>query len=123
LPVTTMYERLGGMPFFEALTDEFYRRVAQDEILRPLYPEDLAPARLHLQLFLAQFWGGPRLYDEQRGNPHLRVRHLAFRIGPAERDRWLELMGAALEASHARAMDKAQLLSYFESVASHLVNC
>ena len=55
----TMYDRVGGLEFFEALTERFYRGVAEDPVLRPLYPEDLSGPRRHLCLFLAQFWGGP----------------------------------------------------------------
>jgi hemoglobin len=57
----TLYERAGGMPFFERLVGHFYSAVETDPILRPLYPEvDLRPARRRLTLFLAQYWGGPR---------------------------------------------------------------
>ncbi|HTV10419.1 MAG TPA: globin [Acidimicrobiales bacterium] len=118
----TMYERLGGMSFFEALTEKFYSRVATDEVLRPLYPEDLEPPKRHLRLFLAQFWGGPRLYDEERGAPRMRLRHLGFGIGEAERDHWLANMTAALDACQPGPLERTQLLSYFQSVADHLVN-
>lgn len=123
MPPSNLYDRLGGMAFFDALTIHFYASVATDEVLRPLYPEDLEPPRRHLLLFLAQFWGGPRAYDDERGSPRLRARHLPFKIGALERDRWLQHMTAAVEASGAGPLEKAQLLTYFEAVASHLVNC
>ena len=94
---TSLYERAGGMPFFEALVGRFYDGVATDDVLRPLYPEaDLAPAARRLTLFLAQYWGGPRTYDAERGHPRLRQRHFPFAIGPEARDRWLSHMRAAL---------------------------
>ena len=72
------------MPFFEALVGRFYAAVADDPILRPLYPEaDLAPAQRRLTLFLAQYWGGPTTYDQERGHPRLRMRHAPFAIGTA----------------------------------------
>jgi hemoglobin len=117
-----LYDRLGGMGFFTELTEQFYARVANDEVLRPLYPEDLGPPRRRLALFLAQFWGGPRLYEAERGQPALRARHSQWRISATERDRWLAHMAAALEASPAGPLERAQLLSHFRSVASHLVN-
>ncbi len=122
MPPKTMYERLGGMAFFETLTERFYAAVAKDEVLRPLYPQDLEPPRRHLCLFLAQFWGGPRQYDEERGNPRLRARHLPFKIGAKERDRWLEHMTAAVKEAHVSAFDEAQILSYFTAASSHMVN-
>jgi hemoglobin len=94
---TTLFELAGGMPFFERLVGRFYEGVASDPSLRPLYPEpDLAGATRRLTLFLAQYWGGPRAYDNERGHPRLRMRHFPFAIGPAERDRWLVHMRAAL---------------------------
>ena len=98
----SMYERLGGMAFFESLTQRFYEGVATDALLRPLYPADLEPPRRHLCLFLAQFWGGPRLYDEERGHPRLRARHLPFKIGIKERDQWVHCM---MRAMHELALD------------------
>ena len=72
------------MPFFEALVGRFYDGVETDPVLRPLYPEpDLAGARHRLTLFLAQYWGGPTTYDEERGHPRLRMRHAPFAIGAA----------------------------------------
>ena len=119
---TSLYERLGGMEFFEALTEEFYARVAEDEVLRPLYPDELEEPKRHLCLFLAQFWGGPRIYDEQRGSPRLRARHAPFTIGVDERDHWLAHMKDAVAASAVRGVEREQLLTYFEAAASHLVN-
>src|SRR6476646_11704240 len=96
----TLYDRAGGTPFFEALVGRFYDGVTDDPILRPVYPEpDLAGARHRLTLFLIQYWGGPTTYDQERGHPRLRMRHAPFAVGPAERDRWLELMTAAVVAT------------------------
>ena len=93
-----MFDAAGGMPFFERLVRRFYEGVESDPTLRPIYPEaDLGGARQRLTLFLAQYWGGPRTYDAERGHPRLRMRHLPFAIGPAERDAWLHLMREAIE--------------------------
>jgi hemoglobin len=110
------------MGYFEQLTERFYERVATDEVLRPLYPKDLDAPRRHLCLFLAQFWGGPRLYDNERGEPALRARHMQWAIGPRERDRWLEHMTAALDEVPAGPLERAQLRRHFETVANHLAN-
>jgi len=119
----TVYDRVGGMPFFEHLVDRFYQGVAADPVLRPVYPEqDLAGARHRLTLFLAQYWGGPRAYDEERGHPRLRMRHFPFAIGPAERDRWLVHMRAAI-ADLAPPTDVAEALDrYFDNAAEAMRN-
>ena len=119
----TAYDRVGGMTFFERLVDRFYEGVAADPVLRPVYPEpDLAGARHRLTLFLAQYWGGPRTYDQERGHPRLRMRHFPFAIGPAERDRWLVHMRAAL-AELAPPEDAADAFErYFTNAAEAMRN-
>jgi hemoglobin len=118
----TLYEAVGGMPFFEQLVDRFYEGVAGDEVLRPLYPDDLSAPTRHLTLFLAQYWGGPLTYDEERGHPRLRMRHALFAIGPEARDRWLVHMRAAVEAAAPPPEARAALLEYFEMAADAMRN-
>ena len=124
----TLFLRVGGMAFFEALVDEFYDGVSTDDVVLPLYPEqpDLTGARHRLTLFLAQYWGGPSTYMEERGHPRLRMRHLPFHVGPLERDRWLVHMAAAVERVCAEwsAPDGTddELMAYFVPAAEHLRN-
>jgi hemoglobin len=119
----TLYERAGGMPFFEALVGRFYAGVANDPILRPLYPEeDLGPATRRLTLFLAQYWGGPRTYDEERGHPRLRMRHGPFAIGPEARDRWLIHMRAAIAELQPPDDVAAALERYITTAAEAMRN-
>ena len=94
----SLYQRAGGTPFFERLVRRFYAGVDSDPLLRAIYPEaDLAPAQHRLTLFLIQYWGGPTTYNAERGHPRLRMRHVPFAIGHAERDRWLLHMRAAIQ--------------------------
>ncbi len=122
LPVS-LYERAGGMPFFEDLVSRFYAGVATDPVLRPLYPEaDLAPAQHRLTLFLAQYWGGPRTYDDERGHPRLRMRHAPFPIDTTARDRWLVLMRAALAEAAPPPDVATELDRYLEMAADAMRN-
>jgi hemoglobin len=119
----SLYERVGGTPFFEALVARFYDGVETDPVLRPVYPEvDLAPARRRLTLFLIQYWGGPTTYDEERGHPRLRMRHAPFAIGPAERDRWLLHMRAAITALAPAPEVAAELERYIATAADAMRN-
>lgn len=118
----SLYERVGGRRFFVELVGRFYAGVAVDELLRPLYPEDLGPPAERLALFLIQLAGGPREYEALRGQPRLRLRHLEFPIGAAERDAWLARMGAALDASGLGGAEEEELRAYFAKMASFLVN-
>jgi hemoglobin len=112
------------MAFFERLVEVFYEGIATDEVLLPLYPEqsDLTGARERLHLFLAQYWGGPTTYMENRGHPRLRMRHMPFVIGALERDRWLIHMAAAVEAATEDPQIRAELMAYFVPAAEHLRN-
>jgi len=119
----TLYDRAGGTPFFEALVGSFYGGVASDPVLRAIYPEaDLAAAERRLRLFLIQYWGGPRTYDDERGHPRLRMRHVPFGIGPAERDRWLLHMRAAIAATAPPDDIATELERYFTMAAEAMRN-
>ncbi len=118
----TLYDEVGGMPFFERLIELFYEGVANDPLLRPLYPEDLGPSTRHLTLFLAQYWGGPTTYDAERGHPRLRMRHAPFAVGPSERDRWLFHMRAAVGDVAPPEPARRALLEYFEMAAEAMRN-
>lgn len=118
----TLYDAVGGMPFFEGLVARFYEGVADDQLLRPIYPDDLGPSTRHLTLFLAQYWGGPTTYDAERGHPRLRMRHAPFAVGPRERDRWLYHMRAAVDAMEPPEAARRALLEYFETAAEAMRN-
>ena len=92
----TFYDAVGGAATFHTIVSRFYALVRDDEVLRPLYPDDeLDAAEDRLRMFLEQDWGGPRTYEAERGHPRLRMRHAPFAIDAAARDRWLELMRGA----------------------------
>lgn len=120
----TLYDAVGGMPFFARLVDAFYDRVEKDADLLALYPdqEDLTGARMRLRLFLAQYWGGPDTYSQMRGHPRLRMRHVPFAIDEDARDRWLAAMtGAILEVDPPPAVAQA-LGDYFIMAADAMRN-
>ncbi len=119
----SLFERVGGVPFFVELVELFYRGVETDPVLRRLYPEgDLDDERRWLALFLAQYWGGPGTYSDERGHPRLRMRHAPFAIGIDERDRWMKHMSSAVESSSAGPDERAELTDYFTSAADFMIN-
>jgi len=118
----SVYETVGGLPFFVALVDRFYARVAKDIMLRPLYPDDLQPPAEHLALFLAQYWGGPTTYSEGRGHPRLRMRHAPFAISQRERDHWMAAMLASLDEAGLEPELHQRFVDYFTMAADTLVN-
>jgi hemoglobin len=121
--VTTFYDQVGGHETFARLVHEFYVGVAADPELRALYPEeDLAPAEERLRLFLEQYWGGPTTYSQERGHPRLRMRHHPFKVTPAQRDRWLKHMTAAVDTLQLAPADELILRDYLDRAAHSLVN-
>lgn len=122
----TLFDRVGGQDWFDDLVERFYAGVADDPVLRPMYPEDLEPGKRHLALFLGQYWGGPDAYSQLRGHPRLRARHLPFPIGQAERDAWVRHMTAALDGVAAERPigdeDREALTTYLSEVATFLMN-
>jgi hemoglobin len=118
----TIFRAAGGAKTFEHIVERFYQGVAGDPVLRPLYPEDLEESRRRLGLFLMQYFGGPSTYSQERGHPRLRMRHLPFAIGQAERDAWMRHMRAAVEAADVPDPVRAALLAYFEGASTFLMN-
>jgi len=126
----TVFEAVGGHRFFDELVDRFYDAVETDMLLRPMYPADMGPSRERLAGFLAQYWGGPAHYSEQRGHPRLRMRHMPFVIGVEERDAWMKHMTASLRvATFADGTDRPlpsdirdAMFDHFDNAATHLVN-
>ncbi len=120
----TVYQAAGGMAFFERLVAAFYRGVASEPILLSLYPDqlDLGPAAERLTLFLAQYWGGPTTYSDQRGHPRLRMRHNPYVIGVRERDHWLSAMHAALDEMAPPESLRERFDAYFAMAAESMIN-
>jgi hemoglobin len=119
-----VFERVGGIAFFERLVDRFYAAVEGDPLLLRVYPnpDDLGAARRHLTLFLAQYWGGPTTYSDERGHPRLRMRHAPFAIGPEERDHWLAHMREAVAAVDPEPEVRQALEEYFAMAAESMRN-
>lgn len=121
--LTTLFDEVGGEAFFRGLVAAFYRGVRTDPVLIPMYPEaDLEGAEHRLATFLAQYFGGPTTYSQERGHPRLRMRHAPFHINAEARDRWLTHMEAALDEMAPAPIHRRAMMSYFERAATAMVN-
>jgi hemoglobin len=122
-PTQTFYDAVGGERTFRAIVARFFALVPEEDVLSAVYPlDDLDGAEERLRLFLMQYWGGPTTYSDTRGHPRLRMRHAPFRIGPRERDAWLAAMRVAVDESPLSGVHRDELLAYFESTATHMIN-
>lgn len=119
----TLWSQVGGTETFERLVQTFYRGVREDPELNFMYPQDDWDGAIwRLRTFLEQYWGGPTAYSEERGHPRLRMRHAAFPVTPAARDRWLHHMNAAIDEAQLPPMHDAALRDYVERAAHAMVN-
>ena len=122
-PEQTFYDAIGGYDTIARIVDRFYAGVAQDDVLRPLYPEaDLAPAQERFTLFLVQYWGGPTTYSERRGHPRLRMRHAPFAVTPVAKEHWLRHFREGLDEVALPPELDAQFWDYVTHAAQFMVN-
>ena len=119
----TFYDEIGGEATIRAIVHRFYQGVRDDEVLRPMYPEqDLGPAEDRFALFLVQYWGGPTTYSDTRGHPRLRMRHAPFAVNPEARDHWLMHFRAALDEADLTEEQRQTFWDYVTHAAQFMVN-
>lgn len=112
-----------GEAGMEELVAAFYEGVKKDDLIGPMYPEDdWEGSAERLYLFLCFRFGGDQRYMEKRGHPRLRGRHLPFKIGIKERDRWLDLMGKAVQDQGISSDSEVFLMQFFSQVADFMRN-
>jgi len=118
----TVVEALGEEGIRQ-LVAAFYRRTRTDDLLGPMYPQDdWEGSERRLAGFLLFRFGLSDDYIQERGHPRLRMRHMPFSIGLAERDRWLGLMGQAMDEIGLSGEAHELLEAFFAQVADFMRN-
>ncbi len=121
-PLHVVFAELGEAGIAR-LVAAFYEEIPHDDILGPMYPDDdLEGAAERLCDFLVLRTGGPTRYLENRGHPALRRRHAPFPITQQARDRWMEIMGRALDSLDADQNAKEVLRKFLAETATFLIN-
>lgn len=122
--MTTVYELLGREEGIRRLVDRFYDAMERPEVatLRGMHPESLDESRRKLWMFLVGRFGGPPLYEQERGHPRLRARHLPFPIDPAAADEWMACMEIALDEVVPDERVRGELWAFFRMVADQMRN-
>ncbi|MBE8520934.1 oxidoreductase [Amycolatopsis sp. H6(2020)] len=91
--VPTLYEWAGGAEAFERLTETFYKKVLDDELLAPMFRHMSADHPKDVAIMLGEVFGGPKKYTEEHGGfPRLLSKHRGRNIRPVQRERWLRLI-------------------------------
>lgn len=112
-----------GEEGFARIVAGFYRRVKTDDLIGPMYPgDDWEGAEVRLKDFLIFRFGGSEKYIEERGHPRLRMRHMPYTIGIAERDRWVELMCDAMDEAEVSDDVRSVLAPFFAQTADFMRN-
>ncbi len=121
----SFFDEIGGLPVVEKIVARFYEGVATDEVLGPMYrDEDLADgsAARRLALFLAQYWGGPTTYSQERGHPRLRMRHAPFTVNREAAEHWLTHFRAGLDEVQLTPEQDAKFWGYVTYAAHFMLN-
>lgn len=121
-PLLSIHRAVGSDEPYYRLVGEFYKGAETDQLLRPLYPDDLSEPKKHLALFLIQRTGGSMTYSKERGHPRMRMRHMPFRIGLAERNAWMAHMTHALDQVAEFAAHRQVLIEFFADFSTFLIN-
>jgi hemoglobin len=124
-PFETPFAWIGGESQVHALVDRFYDLMDLEPgyaALRAAHGTELANAREKLKMFLTGWLGGPQRYTEQFGHPRLRMRHMPFSIGIAERDQWVACMDQAMQETHVDATLRTRLKDSFMQTADWMRN-
>jgi hemoglobin len=122
---STPFEWMGGEARVRALVERFYDLMDLEPAygqLRASHGESLDSARDKLFWFLCGWLGGPQHYQERFGHPRLRMRHMPFSIGIAERDQWLACMDQAMLETQVDPALHARLNQSFFQTADWMRN-
>jgi hemoglobin len=115
------YNRIGDENI-KKLIHDFYLEIRENELLSRMYKDGLEVAEERLYLFMIQYLGGPTHYNEKRGHPRLRKRHVNFVVDEKAKLSWLNSMKVALNKSEIGEEDKEYLWEYFQNTAEFLKN-
>ncbi len=111
----SLYEFAGGEEALHRLEDSFYGSVLTDPLLQPLFGDGKPEHVDHLTAFTAESFGGPDRFTRELGFSHLINVHRHLRITEEQRERFVELYMAALDASGIARNDE-----FREAVRSHV---
>lgn len=95
----TLFEHAGGEPALHRLEAIFYASVLRDPVLQPLFGAGRPEHVEHLTMFTAESFGGPDDFSRELGFTHLIEVHRGLAITEEQRQRFVALYLAALDAA------------------------
>ncbi|MFC0113052.1 group II truncated hemoglobin [Kibdelosporangium aridum] len=89
----TLFEWAGGAEAFDKLFTAFYRKVAEDPVLAPVFAGMNPNHPKHVAAWLGEVFGGPKIYSQQHGgHPHMISRHLGRALTEEQRRQWVRVL-------------------------------
>jgi hemoglobin len=95
----TLFEHAGGEATLHRLEQVFYDSVLADPLLQPLFGAGRPDHVDHLTAFTVESFGGSDRFSRELGFAHLIAVHRELRITEEQRQRFVELYMAALDAA------------------------
>lgn len=123
-PVTP-YDIIGGEEGVITLANRFYDIMESDpqaEALYAIHPKPLDNIRRVFAMYLSMWLGGPNDYEQERGHPRLRARHLPFKVTPTLKAQWMYCMKKALYEQVDNIALADNLTQALNQLADHMVN-
>lgn len=123
--VTTPYQVIGGENTVKKLANRFYDIMERDPLaaeLLAIHPQPLDRIRHIFYLYLTMWLGGPNHYEQERGHPRLRARHLPFTVTPKLKSQWMYCMRKAMYECVNDMKVADQLLKALDQLANHMIN-
>jgi hemoglobin len=123
--INTHFDQIGGQVVVDAIVDAFYRNMdtlPEAAAIRAFHSPDLRETKVVLKKYLTEWLGGPKTYSQERGHPRLRMRHMSFAIGEAERDAWMLCMRGAFDEVLGSHPLSQPILDQFYKVADWMRN-
>lgn len=92
--IPTLYEWAGGKEALEKLTAVFYDKVFKDDLLYPVFKNMSADHSKHVAHFIAEVFGGPKLYttDDKGSHAGMVAHHIGKMLDDSKRKRWISLL-------------------------------
>ncbi|KMZ57570.1 Globin [Zostera marina] len=119
-----IFDKIGGLNTFIALSTNFYNRVYDDEEewFRSIFATSNKESAIRDQYeFFAQRMGGPQLFSQRKGHPALIRRHRPFTVTRVGAERYLYHMQNALDTTENIDPDsKIKMMNYFRHTAFFL---
>ena len=92
--IPTLYQWAGDMQTFENLFSKFYDKVLKDDLLAPVFKNMSAAHVKHVAHFVAEVFGGDKLYSNEDGGSHAHMigKHIGKMLSEEMRQRWVQLL-------------------------------